>query len=576
MTTNLSQLTDEELLALSTGDLSSISDETLKMLSVSGQPQTPVGEVLKGTEADKPSVGLQRATALTQGASFGFSDELQGIIEGLGAVTEGESFSEGFEEGRDVQRETFDIARQERPIETTALTALGGVPTGGVTSGSTVAGRLASNVGQGAAAGAGFSEADSTQGFVTDVGIGAGIGGTVGLGTELVGKLGRTIAGSFKKVKPKASELIPDVKNVGDILDDVNKVGGVSNILSKQAEESQGIVSNLYNKAEISGKNAFLQNPVTTSLVRQLDEMAETTVNPDSKALLDNAITALRNKNNIGLNEIVRLRNSVSDSFKAGGGTRYTAGNIVRAIDDNLDEASRVGMISGDQSAVRQFNEAISASKEHFSKFAPTNKDGKLTLAGKAIVKAIDDEMTPEEVANAFFGGSGVGNARHAAKTYDAVLRAVPTEMRDEVGRDLKRAIVSRMFRLASSAADNTEVAVSKLGNEIKRLRINNKSLFNKFSDAEKAQLQNLEVNINEMSKGGVINDVLNSIDLFAARNRFLRIPLPSIFRGVQDIPAEQAAGLITATPRQVGQATTAGAVTTPALSTAVLSQERQ
>lgn len=142
----------------------------------------------------------------TQGATFGFADEILGAAEGVKALSNGESFGTGYAVGRDAQRLNLDRAREQTGATGVAAEVAGGLLTGGIRAAPAIgrAATLASRgrVGgqivnaapnavkaasvDGAAMGAlgGFGYGDGAAGSTVNALAGVGLGGALGAGAQ--------------------------------------------------------------------------------------------------------------------------------------------------------------------------------------------------------------------------------------------------------------------------------------------------------------------------------------------------------------------------------------------------------
>lgn len=131
---------------------------------------------------------------LLQGATFGFSDEINGLVEGSKAAVRGDDFWSNYNVATDAARHSLERERRVNPIGSVAAEVAGAIPTG-MAAGGQLAGRGATllqraastgSVGaaQGAVYGAGAATDDQrAQGALT----GGLVGGAAGAAVPLVG-----------------------------------------------------------------------------------------------------------------------------------------------------------------------------------------------------------------------------------------------------------------------------------------------------------------------------------------------------------------------------------------------------
>lgn len=153
--------------------------------------------------------------ALAQGATFGFSDELQGIAQGglaaAGAIASGQpgagdKFKRGFETGIEKARTRLDKFRAEQPIGAIATEVAGGLLTGGFGAGRALAGAAGrtalQNIRRVGLTGAGFGAlagAGTAEGGLAERGKAAGVGAIVGAAASPVISAGARVVGGITK-----------------------------------------------------------------------------------------------------------------------------------------------------------------------------------------------------------------------------------------------------------------------------------------------------------------------------------------------------------------------------------------
>lgn len=238
---NLSKLSDDELEAIASGkptrrSLAEMSDAELEKIAK--------GPISKAESA-------MRGAA--QGASFGFADELTALVGGaIDSMTSPVDFSTAREGWTSAIRRRDAEAQEENPMSFgggvvggSVLASL--VPGGRVLDASrkaTTAGRLGTAAGEGAIAGAGFSDADVLSGeFVGDVAKGAALGTAAQGSLDAGGKLLKTGA-------KKAAAVLGGVSpaNVTKYLADPDSIRG-----AKSLEEIKDLADTEVGKIKLQG-----------------------------------------------------------------------------------------------------------------------------------------------------------------------------------------------------------------------------------------------------------------------------------------------------------------------------------
>lgn len=129
-----------------------------------------------------------------QGTTFGFGDELRGVVQGGIAAMQGGDFGDTYKRSVDQSRNALDFQRRENPVGAVAAEVAGAIPTGIAAGGqlagrgASTLGRMASGAGVGAAQGAtygagaaGDSLEERAQGAAFGGAAGAALGGAIPL-----------------------------------------------------------------------------------------------------------------------------------------------------------------------------------------------------------------------------------------------------------------------------------------------------------------------------------------------------------------------------------------------------------
>lgn len=167
-----------------------------------GMSQSEIQSVLRRQFSPKEPQGGTIADSLGKGLSFGFADEVAGVLGAsansvlnLFGKGTGESFGEAYRGVRDAARDNEQAFSARNPGTAFTAEMLGGGLTGGVgaarsgafralknASSNTRRAGIAAGIGatEGAISGIGNSEANTASGVAQDAGIGAAFGGTLG------------------------------------------------------------------------------------------------------------------------------------------------------------------------------------------------------------------------------------------------------------------------------------------------------------------------------------------------------------------------------------------------------------
>lgn len=204
---DLSQLSNDDLLALRAGDLSKVSTAGLQALRGGSAYQEG-----RNMATSPGKAALQGLHSVMQGPTFGFYDEIGGALSGLKSLVTGGDFKKSYRDTRDYLRGAADAQAQENPITSAITRGMAAAPTmlfqpfAGAAPASLI-GRAGLAGAQGAVGGAlsaaGESKAETLGGVAGDTAMGAALGGALGgtvpLLTAAGGGVGRNVAARFSQ-----------------------------------------------------------------------------------------------------------------------------------------------------------------------------------------------------------------------------------------------------------------------------------------------------------------------------------------------------------------------------------------
>ena len=176
----------------------------------------PLPKEIDISEAEKTGAALPASARLAmtaaQGPTFGFADELAGIVQAPFIARPSESLGQAYARGRDVYRSGVESYQQEHPIGAPVAQGFASLPLGMMN----IAKTALPNVGPVVRAGvsgtvggglAGAGEAETTADIPGKVASGAVFGGISGAGTETAMKVVRPIKGA---VTSQVARAIPE------------------------------------------------------------------------------------------------------------------------------------------------------------------------------------------------------------------------------------------------------------------------------------------------------------------------------------------------------------------------------
>lgn len=441
----------------------------------------------------------------------------------------------------------------------------------------------------GVGAGAAATTRELGRGTLAQLGVGLVTGGLAGV-----------VATRLLRGKAQPTKLLSDIAATG--LDEPQAFVKVRSALESEAKQLREKISGkfiqgkqvkpgLFDVAKKRGQNAFVDNEqigqlskslkeslvgeidkevkeIVTTAVRDLDNLIKRsiTITPVKKRLLEGLqgerrIRSITTITPIQINELEGIRRSASRIAKSGGSKGFAGGQVLRGIDDFLENA----VVTGDQEAVSLWREAIKARREFGLKFEKPKK----------IALAVDSDQTLETIEKSFLGSGVVSTQKDLAKTYQETLRAVNPSKRREVGFAMRQSALNRMIRTAAQSSDTAEgLSASRLSNSIRNLKRENKSFWDKFNAAEKEELTKLSTELRKISKGGVINRVYTAFEKIISRGLRTNIELPRTLKAKTIINIDDLLQLSSFRPKRTiqSQAITPIAVIAPD----ALKQEQQ
>lgn len=334
----------------------------------------------------------------------------------------------------------------------------------------------------GAGVGAGLTTQTASETGVESVPAKIGLGIVGGLAG---GKL--TPSRSIPKV-PKGS-LLEEVAESG--IDDVTTFSKVEGALSKEATKQQKKISKLFNTATEKGKEATIDTKSIAQLSDDLAKEIDDVIDIDGKNFLDSTSKTLSNLSDSNaaktVNKLQSFRRQASQIVRKDKAGSEGAKKVLEKIDNFLDNVE----IQGDQDTVKVWKDAIKARREFGQKFENPKK----------LANILDKDNTIETVEREFLGTGPVATKKDLARTYNDTLRALPAKQRKEVAFAFRQSALNRMIKTAAQSSDSqTGLSASRLSNQIRNLRRENKSFWDKYTPKEKQVLSKLETELRNVS----------------------------------------------------------------------------
>lgn len=358
-------------------------------------------------------------------------------------------------------------------------------------------------------------------------GLSAGVAENIGLGPvgqTLAGIGGGIIGGNMfsRATKPplEAAPLMRDIEKRG--LEESRSIGVLGSRLKKKAENEYSRNNQQFEVAKVSGRDAFVDEKDVKALENSFRKSASLETSAQSRADLLTTANNIRDKVNSGIvtvNDLQEIRRSAQKNKS------YIGRDIRTSIDDTLATA---GIIKGDPKSVELWDAALKGRKAWGDKYERPVE----------IASALEKGKTVEEVEAALLGSSlNISSAKGIAGTYDDVLKtATSDKMKDTYGFMMRQSIVNKMVKTAARNKDSEKIGGKLMANQIKNLRVDNSSLWNKFTVSEKGMLRKLEKDLRKAAEGGWIARTATTIGSFLNRKVGANIQAPQYLRPSGDV----------------------------------------
>lgn len=172
--------------------------------------------------------------------------------------------------------------------------------------------------------------------------------------------------------------------------------------------------------------------PKTTEMINQLKSIA-----PQTEGAKITEVT---------LKQIEKKRREISNIARDAQGTDASAArNVIREFDNWLDDAVNRGLAQGDAADLETLKRARSLYRNYATEFKPGSPKAADADAQRAIVKIVQQDLTPTETMNIVFGASKLGD-NQAASRIASKLKGIFGEESQEFER-IRAAAFSRLFQ---------------------------------------------------------------------------------------------------------------------------------
>lgn len=384
----------------------------------------------------------------------------------------------------------------------------------------------------GAGVGAGLATQTATEAGVESVPAKIGIGVLGGLAG---GKL------TPSRTTPKTPSLLSDVAESG--IDDVATFERVKGALSKEAVKQEKKISKLFNTAKEKGKGAIIASDDISKLSDDLAKDIRNVIDVDGKNLLQSTSKTIGDLTEGSIdstvNDLHSFRRQASVIVRKGQAGSEGAKKVLEKIDNFLENVE----IKGDEGSVKLWKDAIKSRREFGQKFENPKK----------IANTLDKEATIETIEREFLGTGPVASKKDIARTYNETLRALPAKQRKKVAFAFRQSALNRMIKTAAQSSDSkVGLSASRLSNQIRNLRRENRSFWDKYTPQEKQVLSKLETELRKVSSNeGALKKTFSAVSKIIPSGAKLGFEVPRTLKAKTIVTIDDLLELTASNPAQ-------------------------
>jgi len=375
-------------------------------------------------------------------------------------------------------------------------------------------------------------------GIAREAGFGPGVQSVVGV----VGGFGGGATGQKFDAKAaigSGSQLIKEIEQKG--IEGAKSIDDVSAALKTEKINLEKQMQAAFGAAEEKGLKAFVDKKYLKSLISQISKMSIETADDAAEFAFKKTtkrLVSLLKSDNITVNDIEKIRRSASDLFQSGGGKAAAGYKMKTAIHEFLKDALAAGKITGDKTAISLWNRGIGLRSQITQKFETPS----------AIETAVGKDAI-EKIEKVFLGGSGPVRAE-ASQIYDDMISALPEDAAVMAGEKFRQGIFNKIVRNAiRNTGGDDAISSQSMISQIKNLRIDNKSMWSKFTIEERKILSQLESNLRKESASGVIDTVGRYALRFINRMTFSRFYIPQPLKDAHSLTMKELIDLTKSSP---------------------------
>ena len=292
-------------------------------------------------------------------------------------------------------------------------------------------------------------------------------------------------------VNSSADDLAARLSNNADIATPAEAGDRIINAVQQGEQSASSAVNNAYQFVPDASITPEGFKGLTDAVKRSMNDIEFDQTLPETNKLLQvfnnieevvaNAGADISPQHIKTLEQIRRRINTAISSAKGANNADFRQVQIMkRTYDTYLDDAVEKALFTGDDAALDALKNARSISADYFKKFAEQPSKRKTGMipdpAGKFIERIVADDVTAQEVINAFFGAAKLTNKKGAEKLADRVRAIVD----DEAWNSLKQAA---FLRLVQTTPVNGQAVISgsKTLSAINKAIETNRGMLNKL-----------------------------------------------------------------------------------------------
>jgi hypothetical protein len=352
-------------------------------------------------------------------------------------------------------------------------------------------------------------------------------GDTAGM-TAGLGRMGDQLGGGQRLVNNRADlgELVTDAVQARQAASKQGVNAAYENAASKEGTfEASGVsrVSQAVRNSLENGPGGPVPinsaTPRTAEALSYLDDVAAMRAPVSGNGAPQGAAAITLNGMERVRQRLLALARQAKQSRVQNPSDHFAMNRVITAYEDHIDDMIQNGLFRGDPEAIPAWKAARAARRQHGDLYSPRGHDGRLTEAGKALNKIINEDRDPTEVARYILGTSAVGDSTTAMQLVNH-LRDILGPASPEFAA-IKQAAWNELTRLGQNAANVTHKDASKIADRIDEMLSNKGRAFANalFDENERAALKSVSSGLRSLSAKGGSPEAIKQLTQIASRD---------------------------------------------------------